>query len=54
MESERFDLKEFKEVQKRNLAERLKFIDMWVEWMKKHPKTWSKEQKRLIEWVMFS
>lgn len=46
------NLKRLEKAQERNFKERLNFIDFWVGWMKKHPKTWSKEQKRLIDAVM--
>ena len=49
MKTPKIDLKELKEFKKKNLKERLKFIDMYSEWVKKHDKNWSKQQKDLID-----
>jgi len=44
------NLKELEAEKKRNFDERLKFIDLYVEWLKKTPNnTWSKQQKKLID-----
>ncbi len=44
------DLDELKEERKRNFEERLKFIDLYVEWLKKTSnEEWSRQQKELIE-----
>ena len=46
----RVDLKELKKFKEENFKERLEFIDMYVEWLKKTPnKEWSKQQKELID-----
>ncbi len=43
-------LKELEENKKRNFESRLKFIENYVEWLKKTPnKEWSKQQKKLID-----
>lgn len=43
------DLKELEEEKKRNFKQRLEFIDMYVEWLKKTPnKVWSKQQNKLL------
>jgi hypothetical protein len=44
------DLKELAKDKKRNLRERLEFIDAYVEWLKKTPNdVWSRQQKSTIE-----
>lgn len=44
------NLKELKKQKKQNFKERLKFIDMYVEWLKKTPnEEWSLQQKKLID-----
>ena len=46
----KFDLKELDEDKKRNFKERLEFIDLYVEWLKKTPnKVWSRQQRNLID-----
>ena len=46
----KFDLRELAEEKKRNFEERLKFIDMYVEWLKRTPNAvWSLQQKKLID-----
>ncbi|UCH88942.1 MAG: hypothetical protein JSV49_12020 [Thermoplasmata archaeon] len=46
----KLDLKELEDDKKRNFEERLKFIDLYVEWLKKTPNSvWSKQQKKLID-----
>ena len=44
------DLKELEEFKKKNFQERLKFIDFWVDYIKKNPNNvWSMQQKRIID-----
>jgi hypothetical protein len=44
------DLKELERDKKKNFEERMKFIDFWTDYIKKHPdKEWSKQQKLLID-----
>ena len=44
------DRKELKRDKKRNFEQRLKFIDMYTEWLKKTPnKKWSRQQNKLID-----
>ena len=46
----KIDLKVLEDDKMRNFEERLKFIDMYVEWLKKTPNSvWSKQQKELID-----
>ena len=43
------DLKRLKREKEENLKERLEFIDMYTEWLKKQPnKKWSSQQKDII------
>lgn len=50
MKTPRIDLKELEKLKEENFKERLKFIEDYVEWMKKSTnKTWSTQQKDLIE-----
>ena len=47
------DIEELKEEKKRNFNERLKFIDLWVEYIKKHEdREWSKQQSAFINSMM--
>ena len=49
MKLPKIDLKELEKEQKRNSKERLKYIDMYTDWLKKTPnKEWSKEQKKIL------
>ena len=49
-DDERIDLDELRKEKERNFEERLKFIDLYVEWLKKTPnRVWSKKQKELID-----
>ncbi|HLC56830.1 MAG TPA: hypothetical protein VJJ23_06340 [Candidatus Nanoarchaeia archaeon] len=49
MKYPRIDLKEIEELKKKNFEERLKFIEFYVEWLKKTDnKTWSKQQAKII------
>lgn len=44
------DLRELERDKKKNFQERLKFIDKYVEWLKKTPnKEWSSQQKKVID-----
>jgi len=44
------DLDELKKFKEQNFKERLEFIDSYTEWLKKKSnKTWSKQQKILID-----
>ena len=46
----KLNLREMAEEKKRNFEERLRFIDMYVEWLKKTPNAvWSLQQKTLID-----
>lgn len=46
---ETIDLKALDEFKKKNQEERIKFLDQYVEWLKKTPnKIWSKQQKAII------
>ena len=46
------DLEELKRDKERNFQERLKFIDMYVEWLKKTPnKVWSKVHSEFVDSV---
>ena len=46
----KLNLKELEDDKKRNFEERLRFIDLYVEWLKKTPnEVWSKQQKELID-----
>ena len=46
----KLDLKELEADKKRNFEERLRFIDVYVEWLKRTPNAvWSKQQKDLID-----
>jgi len=44
----KIDLAALEKAKERNRIDRLNFIDFAVKWMQKHPKTWSKAQKELI------
>ena len=45
----KINLKELEEDKKRNFEDRLRFIDLYVEWLKKTPnKIWSGQQKDMI------
>jgi len=46
------DLKSLDESIARNQKERMEFIVKRVEWMQSHPKKWSKEQNKVINWQM--
>ena len=43
------DLKELEEEKERNRQQRMEFVDMYAEWLKKTPnKEWSRQQNKLI------
>ncbi|MBU0757330.1 MAG: hypothetical protein KKF44_04640 [Nanoarchaeota archaeon] len=43
------DLNELKKAKDKNFEDRLKFIDMYTDWLKKTPnKVWSRQQKEII------
>ena len=49
-EDVKVDLNELKEFKKKNFQDRLKFIDFWVDYMKRHSdEEWSKHQAVLID-----
>tara|TARA_Y100000034_G_C6906369_1_gene420760 strand:+ start:4609 stop:4776 length:168 start_codon:yes stop_codon:yes gene_type:complete len=49
MKLPKIDLKKLEEFKKKNARERLEFIDLYTEWLKKNNnKTWSSAQKKLI------
>ena len=44
------DLKELEEEKERNFRQRLEFIDLYTDWLKKTPnKKWSRQQNKLID-----
>ena len=44
------NLKELKKFREDNFKERLKFLDMYSEWLKRTPnKEWSSQQKKIID-----
>ena len=46
----KLDLKELEADKKRNFEERLRFIDLYVEWLKKTPNAvWSKQQRDIVD-----
>lgn len=50
MKTPKIDLKELKKFKEENFRERLKFIEMYAEWVKKNPnKKWSSEQKDMMD-----
>ena len=49
MKLPKVNLKNMEESNEKNFRERLKFIDMYTEWLKKTPnKEWSSQQKKII------
>lgn len=43
------DLKELEEEKKRNLKQRMEFVDLYAEWLKNTPnKVWSNQQNKLL------
>lgn len=47
------DIEELKEEKRKNFNERLKFIDIWVEYIKTHEDwEWSKQQSAFINSIM--
>jgi hypothetical protein len=50
MRTPRINLKELERQKEENFRERLKFIEKYVEWMKKSSnKVWSSQQKEFME-----
>lgn len=50
MKIPKIDLEELRKLKEDNFKDRLKFIDEYVEWLKKTPnKQWSSEQKEIID-----
>jgi len=46
----KINLRELRKEKKKNFEERLKFIDRYVEWLKKTPnREWSRQQAKLSE-----
>ncbi len=44
------DLKELEEEKERNRRQRMDFVDMYAEWLKKTPnKVWSKQQAKYMD-----
>ena len=51
----KLDLKNLEADKKRNFEERLAFIDLYVEWLKRTPnKVWSKQHREFIDTVAVS
>ena len=49
METPNINLEELKKLKEENFRERLEFIDLYVEWLKKAPnKKWSEQHKILV------
>jgi hypothetical protein len=49
MKSPEIDLEELRKLKEENFKERLKFIDMYSEWVKKSTnKKWSSQQKAIV------
>ena len=45
-----FNLEEMKKTKERNFQQRLEFIDMYVEWIRKTPNSvWSAQQKKFLD-----
>ncbi|MBS3107463.1 hypothetical protein J4468_00970 [Candidatus Woesearchaeota archaeon] len=50
MKNLNIDLNKLKKSKEQNFEERLKFIDMYAEWVKKTPnKIWSSQHKKIIK-----
>jgi hypothetical protein len=50
MRAPNINLEELKRMKGENFRDRLEFIDLYVEWLKKTPnKQWSAQQKKLID-----
>jgi len=46
----KLNLKELDDDRARNFEERLKFIDLYVEWLKRTPnEVWSKQQRAIVD-----
>ncbi|MCK5291102.1 MAG: hypothetical protein KAR39_03680 [Thermoplasmata archaeon] len=51
----KLDLEDLEADKKRNFEERLAFIDLYVEWLKKTPnKVWSRQHKEFIDAIAVS
>ena len=51
----KLDLKDLEADKKRNFEERLAFIDLYVEWLKKTPnKVWSRQHKNFVDMIAVS
>ena len=49
MKLPKIDLRKLRKFKKQNFKERLEFIDLYAEWVKKTPnKVWSAQQKNLF------
>ena len=48
MKLPKIDLKELERFKEENCRDRLEFITKYSEWVKKNPKKWSKQQKKII------
>ena len=49
MKAPEINLEELKKFKEKNFEERLKFIDLYTEWLKKNSnKEWSSQQKNII------
>jgi len=50
MKTPNIDLEELRAQKDENFRDRLKFIDLYVDWLKKTPnKKWSRQQKTIID-----
>lgn len=48
MKTPKIDLEELKRIKEENFRERLQFIDLYTEWLKKTPnKKWSSQHKEI-------
>lgn len=49
MKTPKIDLKELRKIKEENFKDRLEFLGMYADWVKKNPnKRWSSEQGKLI------
>ena len=48
MKTPEINLAELKKLKEDNFKERLKFIEIYANWMKKKSKKWSSQQKNII------
>ncbi len=50
MKTPKINIKELKKFKEENFRQRLEFLDMYAEWLKKTPnKKWSSQQKEIID-----